>query len=215
MRIEAIEELRCPTCLGELGLKTFTDSESGGETYVETGVLLCDSCKIEYPIEAYTPVLLRFSTEFHDWFAREHAAALTEFSGYSMPNANPRPGETAVQETFTDEWNLTTEDELSFSYTAEQLVDLNRKVGCAGLPSRRRRTARGECWTPGVALAWRPRPFASAPARSRPSESISTSRSCRVARHSGGSRTCILWSRLCTTCPSRGSPLTWSIARAS
>ena len=44
------------------------------------------------------------------------------------PDGEPRKGETGVQETFTDEWNLLHEDELSFGYTHDELVALNRRV---------------------------------------------------------------------------------------
>ncbi len=33
-----------------------------------------------------------------------------------------------MQETFTDQWRLVDEDELSFAYTADELVELNRRV---------------------------------------------------------------------------------------
>ena len=51
-----------------------------------------------------------------------------------------RTGEEAVQETFTDEWDLTRENELSFSYTQEQLEELNRNCWLRErrLPPRRR-----------------------------------------------------------------------------
>jgi SAM-dependent methyltransferase len=128
MELTAHERLRCPTCLGELELERFRDVEHEGRTYVETGALLCAACRLLYPIEAETPVMLRFRTAFHDWFERSHGDRLRELGDYSMPNATARPGELAIQETFTDEWNLTTEDELSFVFTQDELVELNRKV---------------------------------------------------------------------------------------
>jgi SAM-dependent methyltransferase len=45
-----------------------------------------------------------------------------------MPNRSPQPGERSVQETFTDEWAEVHEDELSFHYTEEELIALNREV---------------------------------------------------------------------------------------
>jgi SAM-dependent methyltransferase/uncharacterized protein YbaR (Trm112 family) len=129
MQPDALKKLRCPVCLAELQLVDLLargKAEDGAS--VETGLLLCERCGVAYPLEAGTPVMLRFSTPFHDWFAARHADRLGEHPGYSMPSGTPREGEAAVQETFTDEWSLTTEDDLSFSYSAEQLVELNRRV---------------------------------------------------------------------------------------
>jgi SAM-dependent methyltransferase len=141
MELTAHERLRCPTCLGELGLERFRDSEHDGRTYVEAGVLLCPECHLLYPIESETPVLLRFATAFNDWFASAHADRLRGVDGYSLPSGEARPGELAIQETFTDEWSLTTEDELSFTFTLDELVELNRKVwlrSIAELPAAER-----------------------------------------------------------------------------
>jgi SAM-dependent methyltransferase len=128
MELAAFERLRCPACIGELRLESFSDQEHDGQTYVGSGVLLCEDCRVSYPIESGVPVMLRFSTAFHEWFAESQRERLASLGGYSMPSGTPRPGELAVQETFTDEWSLTTEDELSFVFTLEELVELNRKV---------------------------------------------------------------------------------------
>jgi hypothetical protein len=40
----------------------------------------------------------------------------------------PRPGEEAIQETITTQWETVQEDELSFSYTMDARVALNRRV---------------------------------------------------------------------------------------
>jgi SAM-dependent methyltransferase len=141
MELTAHERLRCPTCLGELGLERFSDSQHDGHTYVEQGGLLCPDCRLLYPIESETPVMLRFATAFHDWFASAHADHLRRFDGYSLPSGEARPGELSVQETFTDEWNLTREDELSFVFTHDQLVEVNRRVwlrAITGLPESER-----------------------------------------------------------------------------
>jgi SAM-dependent methyltransferase/uncharacterized protein YbaR (Trm112 family) len=141
MEIGAYSKLRCPSCLGELTVETFADLDRDGLTYVETGLMLCEPCRISYPIESGTPVMLRFPTAFHDWFAGAHRDRLEGFGGYAMPSGQARPGELAIQETFTDEWSLTTEDELSFVFTLDELVELNRKVwlrSIAELPAAER-----------------------------------------------------------------------------
>jgi SAM-dependent methyltransferase len=128
MERTACEKLRCPACLRALAVEAFREEELDGRTFVEAGLMLCHLCKIAYPIETGTPVMLRFHTAFHDWFSRTHADRLRDFGDHSMPRGSSRPGELAIQETFTDEWNLTAEDELSFIFTLDELVELNRKV---------------------------------------------------------------------------------------
>lgn len=128
MEVEAYSWLRCPACAGGLRLEPFATEHERGAEYVREGVLLCDRCRIRYPVEADTPVLLRFHTNFHDWFDRTYATELGRFSEYASPSAEPRTGEESVQETFTDEWDLTSDNGLSFTFTQEQLEDLNRNV---------------------------------------------------------------------------------------
>lgn len=125
MQVAAVERLRCPTCTGALELRAFTDPE---DSVLSTGALLCDRCRIAYPVEYETPVMLRFRTPFHDAYGVRHAERLRELSGFELPDAEPRRGETAVQETFTDQWNITRDNELSFMYTHDELVELNRRV---------------------------------------------------------------------------------------
>ncbi len=144
MELTAYDKLRCPTCLGPLALERFGDEKLDGHTYVETGLVLCESCRISYPIESGTPVMLRFRTGFHDWFASSHADRLRRFTDYSLPSGEARPGELSVQETFTDEWSLTRDDELSFVFTLDELVELNKNVwlrSIAKLPPEQRPTS--------------------------------------------------------------------------
>jgi SAM-dependent methyltransferase len=70
--------------------------------------------------------MLVFPTAFHHRFAREHASRLPP--GFRMPDGEPQPGEKSVQETFTDEWDKVQGDEFSFSYTLDELKELNRAV---------------------------------------------------------------------------------------
>ena len=126
MEVEACSELRCPACLAALRLEPFATEHEAGREFVRDGVMLCESCRVLYPIESHTPVLLRFSTPFHDWFAGIHESELHPFSAYSSPRGVARTGEEAIQETFTDEWNLTREHELAGYYTQEQLEELHR-----------------------------------------------------------------------------------------
>jgi SAM-dependent methyltransferase len=95
---------------------------------VATGALTCAACRVYYPIESYVPVLLDFATDYHRRFAAAHAVELAALGGFELPAGEARPGEMSVQETFTDEWDQLHGDELSFSYTQEDLEKLNREV---------------------------------------------------------------------------------------
>jgi len=111
-----------------LTAQVFEEAGGGREPTVATGVLLCERCRAYYPIEHETPVLLKFRTGYHDGFEDRYRSGLQELPGYRPPAGDPRPGEMAVQETFTDEWDLLREDELSFMYTHSELIELNSRV---------------------------------------------------------------------------------------
>lgn len=136
MERTTLAALRCPTCLGALDTQAFSESEA-----VSSGVLLCSRCRVWFPIESGTPVMLRFRTGLHDEFAERHRERLAGLAGYGPPKWAPRPGEQAIQETFTRQWSSVHEDELSFMYTRDELVELNRRVWLpwlAGLPEDER-----------------------------------------------------------------------------
>jgi SAM-dependent methyltransferase/uncharacterized protein YbaR (Trm112 family) len=129
--------LCCPICKGELDLRPFTefasdDGEGPGqgsaERLVEDGVLLCPGCRVWYPVFSYVPVMLVFETSFHLWFAERYGEQIRRLAGYKMPNRPPQPGEKSIQDTFTDQWDEVQEDELSFTYSEEDLVELNREA---------------------------------------------------------------------------------------
>jgi SAM-dependent methyltransferase/uncharacterized protein YbaR (Trm112 family) len=124
----ALDRFRCPTCRAALSLRAFAGAPEP-DGVVKDGVLLCETCRAWYPIGAYVPVLLDFPTRFHDAFAERHAGELRALAGYRPPKGAPRPGESSVQETFTDEWDTVQgDDELSFIYSMEDLERLNREV---------------------------------------------------------------------------------------
>jgi ubiquinone/menaquinone biosynthesis C-methylase UbiE/uncharacterized protein YbaR (Trm112 family) len=134
--------LCCPTCEGKLDLEVLSDvdvvivedSESLSERVIRDGILSCAKCRVWYPVIDYVPVMLTFATQVHRKFARKYKAAVAALKGFSMPNGKPNPGERAVQETFSDEWDkLQSNTELSFLFTADDLVELNRQVWLAPL----------------------------------------------------------------------------------
>jgi SAM-dependent methyltransferase/uncharacterized protein YbaR (Trm112 family) len=132
-----LSRLVCPSCRGPLTLEQFSvRRERVGE-----GVLLCASCRTWYPISGGVPVLLDFSGAFHSRFARERADELRGLAPYGPPRGEPRPGEAAVQERFTDEWEPTSGGELSFTYSPQELEQLNSRVWLKWVQRDRREIA--------------------------------------------------------------------------
>jgi uncharacterized protein YbaR (Trm112 family)/ubiquinone/menaquinone biosynthesis C-methylase UbiE len=137
--VRILDRLCCPTCREELDLRSFIEENmkcmrddsipdrSNGperksdERTIKEGVLLCRNCKVWYPIYSYVPVMLVFETDLHKKFAKDHAEQLLLLSEYRMPNGLPQPGERSIQETFTDEWECIVGDELTFTYSMEDV----------------------------------------------------------------------------------------------
>src|SRR5215216_140519 len=146
MNTKILDRLCCPVCEGKLDLRPFAEESIGyrqresisgdgkgseqenTERLVEDGVLLCPGCRVWYPVFSYVPVMLVFETSFHRWFAERYGEQISRLAGYKMPNRPPQPGEKSIQDTFTDQWDEVQEDELSFLYTEEDLVELNGEV---------------------------------------------------------------------------------------
>lgn len=141
MKKRLVDRLRCPTCAGALDLDVIESASAGlddpsqalldrrgidpggAERLVRTGLLLCGSCRVWYPISRHVPVLLDFSNELHAEFAARNRAAV---SGYHPPAGAPRPGERLTQESFSTEWLGVRDDELTFTYTHEDREDFIR-----------------------------------------------------------------------------------------
>lgn len=147
MHKKILGRLCCPACKGDLIAASFLESQDCAaneesnhsvscdrdtvdNNIIEYGVLLCDTCKKWFPIYSYVPVMLLYKTALHAKFADRYGGQLKKYSGYSMPDSQPRPGELSTQSTFSAEWDLIKwqEDELSFTYTADELIMLNRQV---------------------------------------------------------------------------------------
>jgi SAM-dependent methyltransferase/uncharacterized protein YbaR (Trm112 family) len=124
MKLSILDRLCCPICQHALAARTF----KGGDDDLETGVLLCEGCGTWYPVANRVPVLLDFPTRFHASFESLYASELTPFAAFNRPSGKPRPGEIAIQETFSDEWNVVQNTNLSFSYAPKELVALHRDV---------------------------------------------------------------------------------------
>jgi SAM-dependent methyltransferase len=140
MKNRLAERLRCPACIGALALERFHDEAAGpehGESITRDGVLLCDRCKVWYPVLSFVPVMLVFETNLHAKFARTYGEELLRFPEYGPPRGEALPGEISVQETFTEEWEGVQGDRLSFAYTAEDLRKLHGEVWLRWLPEAR------------------------------------------------------------------------------
>jgi uncharacterized protein YbaR (Trm112 family)/SAM-dependent methyltransferase len=138
MKETLIHHICCPICKNVLQLHVFsTNSENEREVIVnnkkdlgiiDTGLLTCQACGVCYPIEYGIPVLLVFPTSFHDLFIKRYKYYLEKFKNFRMPSGEPRRGERFIQNSFTEEWNIARDSEVSFIYTENDLVSLNKSV---------------------------------------------------------------------------------------
>jgi SAM-dependent methyltransferase len=124
MKLSILGRLCCPICRHNLTATTF----KGGDDDLETGVLLCEGCDTWYPVANRVSVLLDFPTAFHASFEKLYAIELRPFAAFKKPSGKPRPGEIAIQKTFSDEWNVVQNSGLSFSYAPKELAMLHRDV---------------------------------------------------------------------------------------
>ncbi len=113
--------LRCPLCAGRLTLSAFDERHerldakhlaladerglNGPEfaTYVESGVLACDECRLMFPVYKGLPVLLPYTTRLHEEFSREFGLRLEEHE-HRFANREPVEGERFVLSSFSTEW---------------------------------------------------------------------------------------------------------------
>ena len=127
------EMLCCPSCGADLTMypfeKDWTEIQGQVNTVViKDGVLCCEHCRVWYPVMDYIPIMLTFSTPVHGKFAERHRQHMELLAGYTTPQGKPQPGERSVQQTFSEEWDLIQDNELSFIFAADDLVELNRQV---------------------------------------------------------------------------------------
>lgn len=145
MNLLGLGKLRCPVCAGQLTQEAFASEEVDIDVavlrqrtpeadaelarhVVREGVLICPACRVWYPIASYVPVMLDFAIPFHERFERQHADRFRKLESISPPRGKPRPGELSVQQTFTEEWDTVRDNELTFSYTKEDLRYIHGKV---------------------------------------------------------------------------------------
>ena len=113
-----LQKLRCPIDNGLLEIKIF-ESEiciDGEQDFlrIKHGVLINRGGKYIFPVQNFVPVLLIFETNFHENFRSKFKKELLDFGEYTWASKECEPGEKFVQNSFTEEWNLTQGDQLSF-----------------------------------------------------------------------------------------------------
>lgn len=118
-----VDFLRCPSCRGPLDLAPFEQStvdiapefevlarkrgdlDSRFRQFVESGLLLCSSCRVMFPIMDGLPILLCYTAAMHDQFRQRHrGGALDPYAGYRFMETEPASGERAVMASFSKEW---------------------------------------------------------------------------------------------------------------
>lgn len=97
--------------------------------YVDAGLLLCERCKLRYPITHGLPVMLPYSTRLHEEFdAQWKQPGVAE--NFSFSQQKPIRGEEFVRESFSTEWLEYDYDgviwELTYEAHAERIV---REIG--------------------------------------------------------------------------------------
>ncbi len=127
-----LQKLRCPIDNNILEVIIFENEICvEGELKflrIKHGVLINRVGKNIYPIQNFVPVLLIFETNFHQNFRAKYKIELSAYSDYTWPSKECEPGEKFVQNSFTDEWNLTQGDQLSFQRDERDLIMLNQEV---------------------------------------------------------------------------------------
>src|SRR5437764_5291054 len=96
MWLRFVDLLRCPMCKGSLELAAFDCAaatippvflaiasdrgirDARFDQYVESGLLLCSSCRAMFPVLDGLPIMLCYSTPIHTRFLQQHGGRITE-----------------------------------------------------------------------------------------------------------------------------------------
>ena len=114
--------LRCPRCSGVLeleilaehGVEIGEDHVASARTrgilnadfsrFVDSGLLSCAVCRVDYPICEGMPVLLPYTTPIHQEFRTRFERELRGTAGFQFADGEPVPGERFVLSSFSTEW---------------------------------------------------------------------------------------------------------------
>ncbi|MDS4068155.1 MAG: methyltransferase domain-containing protein [Candidatus Competibacter sp.] len=135
MKPQLLERICCPKCYGHLTPAVFAADAEGN---IQDGILICQPCALRFPVANGIPVFLLFRTGFHTEFEKRFQPQLAQYFTVRWPSESPGPGEAEVQDTFTEEWEpiAEEEDDLTFTYTVEDLIQLNRSVWLKWAPKQ-------------------------------------------------------------------------------
>lgn len=130
MKKKLLPFLVCPIDQQPLEFVSLEDNKEINESIIENGILLNNRLNIIYPIYKYVPVMLTFRTHIHDTFKEIFFEKLKTLPDFHFPNLEPEKGEKFIQASFSEEWGLTdtSDDELTFMRTDDELVKLNKYV---------------------------------------------------------------------------------------
>ncbi len=117
-----LDILRCPSCQGVLEIVAFEEhrvdlkpeeyakGEKMGikseklDKYIDSGILLCESCKFWFPILYGLPVVLPYKTRIIDEFIEKNKGKIDKLEKYTIPEGTPKPSEQFVLKSFSKEW---------------------------------------------------------------------------------------------------------------
>ena len=102
LSVESIEETVI-TYNGTLSIEGCAEPEE--RKAIKTGLFLCASCRVWYPVLNYVPVFfIFFIEEIHGLFAQKYKNTLERFSEYSPPQNSPEKGELRSLQSFSQQW---------------------------------------------------------------------------------------------------------------
>ncbi|WP_108468436.1 class I SAM-dependent methyltransferase [Polynucleobacter difficilis] len=95
----------------------------------DSGFYYADKSPYVYPVINQTPIFFVFPTKItQSFFVRNSELIQKIKKGGICPDKSPEKGEASVQTTFTEQWTNLGDDELSFTYTHDDLIYLHKSV---------------------------------------------------------------------------------------
>ena len=121
MRTRLLRILACPECKGDLRLNVINKESNEN---ISTGLLLCESCKLLYPIYDGVPRMFPYFLEEYKKFIDENKEEIEKQIGYSFPSGAVSKGEESVHLSFSKEWAEYDYDGILWNCTYEQRLKL-------------------------------------------------------------------------------------------
>ena len=121
MKPRLMEIIVCPECLGNLRVEILEKDRYG---HVASGLLLCDSCRLIYPVYEGVPRLFPYYLKDYSTFIENNRIGIARFPGYAFPSGPVVKGEESTQRAFSKEWDETDYNGVLWNYTYDQLKQL-------------------------------------------------------------------------------------------